>query len=279
MGIEDEDLLRAINRFLSEWTITGTQFSYSEERRQCSMRANPVCVFHFPAVRAPSHAEVQNYATTVTNEVLLALALTRDASGRVFDCVVVEHGGEAISYTVGEHYVGNLLTGWLSGESADSIERLATQLSLNPADRLLVSLYKDARSEPSPDFQYVRFWAVLEALADAREYDSDAPLVDFEWRQILNSVYNLMRECGLGTTERNWRLVNAWFAFRTAAAHHGSRLNFCQLKRPSVRAFAEHAAADIQASGDDQYLWDLRQYANLLLTRRLNGASPWANQS
>lgn len=286
-GINDADALLAVNKFLKERTITNVQFSHSMERRQRSIQANPVCVFHFPSVRAPSHVEVRNYAVALTNEVLLALALTRDASGRVFDCVVIENTGNAISYTVSENYIGNLLTGWLSGESVDTIEQFARQISRSQSDRLLVGLYKDARSEPTPDFQYVRFWAVLEALADAREYDSDAPLLDFEGNQMcdsgrkltvnggVNSVYNLMRESGIGSSQRNWRLINTWFAFRTAAAHHGSRLSFKQLKRPNVRAFAEQASAEIQAGGHDHYLWELKEDTKLLLMRRLNRTEPW----
>lgn len=286
-GIDDADALLAVNRFMKDNTITGVQFPHSKERRQRSIQTNPVCVFHFPAVRAPSPEDVRNYAVGLTNEVLLALALTRDASGRVFDCVVIEANGQAISFAESGNYVGNLLTGWLSGESADSIERLAKQIGQSQADRLLVGLYKDARSESSPDFQYVRLWAVLEALADAREYDSDEPLVDFEGNPMVdggrnltvnggvNSVYNLMRESGMGSTQRNWRLINTWFAFRTAAAHHGSRLNFRQLKRPTVRAFAEHASAEIQASARDQFLWELKEDTKMLLMRRLNRAEPW----
>jgi len=286
-GIDDADSLAVVNRFLRDHTRTGVQFPHSEDRRQRSMGANPVCVFHFPAVQAPSHSEVRDYAVALTSEMLLALALTRDASGRIFDCVVLENTGDAASYTVSEQYVGNMLTGWISGESPDSIERLAAQISRSPFDRLLVGLYKDARSEPSPDFQYVRFWAVLEALADVREYDSNAPLLDFEGNQMregervltinggVNSIYNLMRECDMGSSERNWRLINTWFAFRTAAAHHGSLMNFSQLKRPTVRAFAEKAYAEMQSSLQDQHLWELKEDTKALLVRRLNRVAPW----
>ena len=84
-----------------------------------------------------------------------------------------------------------------------------------------------------------------------------------------------MRESGMGSTQRNWRLINTWFAFRTAAAHHGSRLNFSQLKRPSVRAFAEQASVEIQASAHDHFLWELKEDTKMLLMRRLNRTEPW----
>jgi len=83
-GIDDGDSLLAVNRFLKEQTISGVQFPHSMERRQRSIQTNPVCVFRFPAVCAPSHADVRNYVVALANEVLLALALTRDASGRVW---------------------------------------------------------------------------------------------------------------------------------------------------------------------------------------------------
>jgi hypothetical protein len=84
-----------------------------------------------------------------------------------------------------------------------------------------------------------------------------------------------MRESGMGSTQRNWRLINTWFAFRTATAHHGSLLNFSQLKRPSVRAFAEQAFAEIQASAHDHFLLELRKDTKMLLMRRLNRTEPW----
>lgn len=287
-GVESTDKLNAVNKFLRERTTTGVQFGYSKERSQQSLQANPLCVFHFPAVRAPSPQEVRSYAVEITEKVLLAMALTRDASGHVFDCVVFENTGQAFSFAESPSYVGNLLTGWLSGESPETIERFATQIGRSRADRLLVRLYKDARSEPSPDFQYVRYWAVLEALADAREYDSDAPLLDFEGNQMradagrlmtinssVNSVFNLMRESSIGSTERNWRMINTWFALRTAAAHYGALTNFRQLKRPIVRTFAQNAFDAIRTASHDQYLWELKEDTKLLLMRRLNRTEPW----
>lgn len=287
-GMEGKDALVVVNKFLRERTTTGIQFGLSDERLQQSLQANPVCVFHFPAVRAPSPQEVRSYAVRVTEEVLLAMALTRDASGRVFDCVIYESTGQAFSFAESPSYVGNMLTGWLSGESPETIENFASRIGQSPADRRLVQLYKDARSESSPDFQYVRYWAVLEALADSREYDSDAPLLDFEGNQMyadsgrplvvnsgVSSVFNFMRESGVGTTERNWKMINTWFAFRTAAAHYGALGNFGQLTRPNVRAFAQNAFDTIQAVRHDQYLWELKEDVKLLLMCRLNRAKPW----
>ena len=88
----------------------------------------------------------------------------------------------------------------------------------------------------------------------------------------VNSVFNLMRESGMGTTERNWQMINTWFAFRTAVAHHGAVANFGQLTRPGVRAFAQSAIDTIRETGHDQYLWELMEDTKLLLMRRLNSA-------
>lgn len=288
-GVETIDALNSVNAFLRERTRTGVQFKYSKDRQLQSSNANPVCVFHFPAVRANSPEEVRSYAAGLAGEVLLALALTRDASGRVFDCVVFEHNGKAWSFAEADNYVGNLLTGWIAGETPETIEKYAAQVSRDVADRLLVRLYKDARSEPSIEFQYVRFWAILEALADLREYDPDDPLLDFQGNCMraesgcvltlkggVNSVLNLMRENELGTTERNWKMVNTWFAFRTSVAHHGGLANFTQLSRPAVRAFAQDALEEVRAGGGhDQFLWNLKEDVKMLLMRRLNRVVPW----
>lgn len=291
-GIDTNDAQRSVNKFLKERTKTGVQFEYSKDRQLRSLQANPVCVFHFPAVRANTPEEVRTYALRITDEVLLALALTRDASGRVFDCVVFEHNGQAWSFAESDSYVGNLLTGWLTGETPETIEKYATQVGRDASDYLLVRLYKDARSEPSIEFQYVRFWAVLEALADLREYDPDDPLLDFQSNQMrtntgrlltlnsgVNSVFNLLRENELGTTERNWKLVNTWFAFRTAVAHHGGLANFTQLSRPAVRAFAQDALNEMRTTSNDhdQFLWNLKEDAKILLMRRLNRTKPWTD--
>lgn len=288
-GIENIDALNSINNFLKQRTKTGVQFKYSKDRQLQSLQANPICVFHFPSVRANSPEEVRAYSVKTTDEVLLALALTRDASGTVFECVVFEHNGQAWSFAEAKSFHGNLLTGWISGETPDIIEKYSTQLGRDAADRLLVRLYKDARSELSVDFQYVRFWAVLEALADLREFDPDAPLLDLQGNQMravtgrlltlnggVNSVFNLLRENQLGTTERNWKMINTWFAFRTAVAHHGALANFTQLSRPPVRRFAQEALSEIHAAGGhDQFLRELKEDAKMLLMRRLNRAVPW----
>lgn len=292
-GIDTNDALRLVNKFLKERTKTGVQFEYSKDRHLRSMQANPVCVFHFPAVLANAPEEVRAYAVRITDEVLLALALTRDASGRIFDCVVFEHNGQAWSFAESESYVGNLLSDWLSGETPEIIEKYATQVGRDASDRLLVRLYKEARCEPSVEFQYVRFWAVLEALADLREYDPKDPLLDFQSNKIrandgrlltlnsgVNSVFNLFRENELGTTETNWKFINIWFAFRTAVAHHGGLANFTQLSRPAVRTFAQDALNEMRTSnGHDQFLWNLKEDAKILLMRRLNRARPWTDGS
>jgi len=290
-GITNRESLDFVNSFLKQNTATGIQFPYTEERALSDRQANPVAVFHFPAVRAPSSMVARDYARAKTEQTLLALALVRDASGEIFDSVVVEPGAgmQAVSYARAPQYRGNFLSGWLAGENPSSVEAFSGQIGRNSADAFLATLYKEARREPSQDFQYVRLWAILEALADAREYDGAAPLLNFEGHQLqdgdrlltlgggaVNRVYALLREVGIGSSARNWKHVNAWFGFRTAAAHHGSRERHHLLTRATVRALTAQAWAEIaSAGGHDSYLWEMKEDVKLLLMRRLNRAQPW----
>ena len=145
----------------------------------------------------------------------------------------------------------------------------------------LVSLYKQARREQSPDYQYLRFWQILEVMADSKNYDPDQPLLDYQGSVMLdgdqprkctgsvNTVFALLRDEGLGTTTDTWEQVNVWFAFRSAVAHHGAVAHFEALSRENVKKWARQALQKISKSGHDTYLWSLKEDAKLLLMRRL----------
>ena len=179
-------------------------------------------------------------------------------------------------------YVGNLLTGHLSGESPESLEAYLGGLSRLPINGFLVGLYREARRDRSPDFQYVRFWQILETMAESNNYDPTSPLLDYEDNVLMdgnqprqckgsiNIVFRLLRDNGIGSTDETWKNVNVWFAFRNAVAHHGSVARYHELSRATVKAWAELGHKEIaNALGHDRFLWELKENAKLLLMRRL----------
>jgi len=149
-------------------------------------------------------------------------------------------------------------------------------------NRFLVGLYREARRERGRDFQYVRFWQILETMAENKNFDPAQPLLDFDGNVMLdgsqpryskgsvNIVFRLLREAGIGSTDETWKRANVWFAFRNAVAHHGAVDRYAELSRAGVRAWAEMAISEIAVTpGHDKFLWELKEDTKLLLMQRL----------
>ena len=272
-------------------TSTRLEFSYDEVARLHARQGNPVAVIHFPSLVAVDAEEALNYAVEEANILLLALSLSRDAGGIIFDTVVLyKKTGQAVKFNVPSPYVGNLLTGGLAGENFESVRHYVKGISRAEMNRFLVGLYRDARRERTRDFQYVRYWQLLETMAEAQNYDPDDVLRDFEGtpidigsgpRRLSGSVaivFNLLRENRLGDTTATWKDVNVWFAFRNSVAHHGAITRYVELSRESVREWARIGLEELQATlGHDHFLWSLKEDVKLLLMRRLVQAASEAD--
>lgn len=282
-GLDRDDELNFVNTFLRDGTHTGIRFDEDASVREQNRRTNPVAVLYFPAIIAATAEDARDHCVEQTNVALLALALARDAGGSVFDTVIVSCAtGRAIKFAVHHPYVGNLLTGDMSGEHFDSVNSYVEGIRADPLNRFLVSLYLEARREKSRDFQYVRYWQLLETMAERRNYDPAHPLLDYSGGEMtdngqprllkgaVNIVFNLLRESCIGDTVQAWKHVNVWFAFRNAVAHHGAISQYHLLGRKSVREWAESGHRELAASPEiDPFLWALKEDVKLLLMRRL----------
>lgn len=286
-GLDSKDELNFVNQFLREQTRTGAEFIYNEALETTARQSKPVCVIHFPMIISSSIEEARDHCIEQSTSLLLALSLSRDAGGTVFEAVVIDHHlGSAVKFSVTSPYIGNLLTGHLSGESAEGLEAYLEGLISDPMNSFLTSLYREARRDRSRDFQYVRFWQILETIAESNNYDPASPLLDYEGNVMMdgsqprqtkgsvNIVFSLIRDSGVGSTTETWEKVNVWFAFRNAVAHHGSIGRFSELSREGVKAWARLGHEEIsKSSGHDRYLWELKEDTKLLLMRKLVGAN------
>jgi hypothetical protein len=284
-GLDSRDLLDFVNCFLRERTLTGLQFIYEDGLAERSREASPVCVVHFPTIVSSSIEEVRDYCIEQTSKLLMVLSLSRDAGGIAFEVVALDRRiNNATKFSISSPYVGNLLTGHISGESSESLEAYLGGLSRDPINSFLVGLYREARRDRSPDFQYVRFWQILETMAESNNYDPSSPLLDYEGNVLMdgnqprqskgsvNIVFRLLRDTGIGSTGETWKKINVWFAFRNAVAHHGSVARYAELSRATVKAWAELGHEEIsKTSGHDRFLWELKEDTKLLLMRRLVG--------
>lgn len=283
-GIGARDSHEFVNTFLEQRTSTGIVFEYGGQLELQSRRANPVCVVHFPAVQANSLDAARDYCVEKTNAVLLALALSRDAGGSIFDVVLIDrNSSRSTKFTIPNTYIGNLLTGQLAGESAESLEAYVEGILDDSMGAFLAELYKEARRERDPRYQYIRLWQLLELLADQESFDPSEPLLDYEGTVMVeengsprlskgsvHTVFRLLREAQLGSTEQTWKDVNVWFAFRSAVAHYGALQEFHRLSRVAVRSWAQLGIDEIaEAGGHDNFLDSLRWMTRLLLMQRL----------
>jgi hypothetical protein len=196
---------------------------------------------------------------------------------------VSHNTGQAVKYAVTSPYVGNLLLGDLSGEKFESVQTYLDGITSSETNRFLASLYKEARRERNRDFQYVRFWQILETMAEGRNYDPNTELRDYEGNLMkdedgrprlakgsVNTVFNLFREEQIGDTSTVWKHVNVWFAFRNAVAHHGAISRFASLSRKSIREWARTGWEELQKTPDhDVLLWMLKEDTKLVLMRQL----------
>lgn len=281
-GLDSHDALNFVNRSMQDFGFNLT-FPYGEPQANASRTENPVFLIHFPHIVSETSEQAREHCVAKAELLLLAMALSRDATGTVFEIVVLDRQlGRATKYSTATGYVGNLLTGSISGENPQQLESYLSGLEKESFNRFLVGLFKQARAERQPDFQYVRLWQILEIMADSRNYDPRAHLLDHQGNSILENgepravrnalgaVYCLVRDEGIGDSESTWQNVNVWLAFRNATAHFGAIFKFEQLRDKHNRTWAAFAIDELKKNqGHDRYLWALKEDVKLILMRRL----------
>jgi hypothetical protein len=247
--MDGADLLQAINKFFAR-TPVRLEFFYDSNLAQAHRGAKPACVVHFPAIDGPSVEEISRVAIERSATVLNALSLIRNSAGELRALVLIDEStGQAELRIIQQPYVGNLAGGMLAGEDPNTIAGTVVALSGDPQLAFFVDLIREARSERRPDFQALRYWVLLETIAEARRFPR-GPLTDVDGNPILDAkgkpeqvkekdarVFTLLKEMhghgGINPTASFaygenqialglWRRTQIWYDFRNAVAHYGS---------------------------------------------------------
>lgn len=303
-GLDAHDSFAIAHDFLATRTELKFKFPYTDDAKEISRRSKPVCVVHFPLIYAPSNEVARDYCRGRAFMLGHALSAHRGATPETICSIVYDiDADKAKLFTEEPIYRGNLAGGAISGENAETIEASVNAITKSAQMRYFYLLYSNARSEEQPDFQYLRYWQFLEAVAESKNYDEEDVLLNFNGDPILmedetpqkiagprSQVFELVKSHKLagGVGESNvfmmggekvqhslLEMVNFWYAMRNAAAHFGCFLPEDKVQKERFRYYGKCMMLKklTAKAGYDYILSDLRSIANLVLLRETRSHS------
>lgn len=260
--LDGHDVLASVNAFVKEfptWTF-GQGFDYDGAVKAQFNAGRPVCVVHFPKLIANDMEQAKAFCIDRSRILSECLCLNQGGTGKDFCVVMVDlKKGAAKLWVDSGHFGGNLLGGALGTPAG--LEAMCKKLEAQARLRFFVSLYKEARQEVDVSYQYLRYWQLLETIAETKNYpvtdamiclETNTPLLDSNGtpRTIGRSgkngdhpdtkmiVYRLISDVAAAMQTRNTSLltvfgdaagnnynlekyVSAWHAMRNATGHFG----------------------------------------------------------
>jgi hypothetical protein len=244
-GLDSSDHLVVVNEFLATRTKLPDRFDYTESMKSRSRAERPVFVAHFPLVLASSDREAADFCIAKAALLTEVLSFYRQAVGSTLSAVTMRREtGECHLFMRQQPYRGNLLGGPVSGEDPDTVRFLVERLETDLQLRYFISLYRNARGETNASYAYLRYWQLLETIAESKNFnkkdvlvdEKGLPLLDKKGRQRRASggvgiVYRLLFD-SLGKVKVTFGdpvaaaytlmdFVEGWAAMRNAAAHFG----------------------------------------------------------
>jgi hypothetical protein len=299
-GMQAYDSFNATNKFISKYTRLNVLFKYSEQIDLQTQQNNPISVAHFPKIVCDTIEEAHVFTEKRVNSFLKSMSLIRGAVGEIFDFIIVNlSNGESLRLSRSNSYIGNLLTGGLSGEQPESLSKYINSIENNVFHEFLVTLHREALREQSEDYKFLRYWSILEILAESKNYNigrTETELEDFNGNplyEILDGnfvidektggrkvvreknaiaiVYNLFKQHKWGEPYERLKRVKTWIYLRDAVAHFGSIQNYSQLKNQKAKYLLEEALTEINASvGHNPILFNLKEDVKQILMIELN---------
>ncbi|MFC6340427.1 hypothetical protein ACFP8W_00420 [Nocardioides hankookensis] len=252
---------------------------------------SPYAYLLCPRVYGQTHEAAAGLVHDLGRELIAVLALTRQASARPIATIVerVEPDGRVEGRLLyhGGGYSGNLLGGFISGESQSEILQLTQGIRSDPLLRLCADLYREALAEPSADARFLRLWSILELLSGARVGEGQPVLLSTgsEWpgqhgttSYAAPRVYQLLSEhfrarnidagAAVQPAVDLYQAVRAWYGRRNATGHYGRFL----ATDPVQSAQSWHRWAVLTSSSQAEWLSALRRAVEMILRAELLNA-------
>lgn len=206
-------------------------------------------------------------------------------------------------WTGPQTYRGNLLGGFLAGEDQSELLDMWGRLQHRPNVELLMSLYRNALSEASWEYQFFRYYNLLESVG-ADKYPNSTPVLDLQGHPRLQNnpdqtpytaaqsrgkVYLLGQEVArssglpednlIGVTANTptmtfWEMTNLWVKMRDQIAHRGrwhlAANEVESRRRMRLRIAFENLGGSADAMpGIDKALSDLKELVKMLIRHEL----------
>lgn len=235
------------------------------------MSRNDFAVFEFPNIWAADEGEADALVMAETDKLILTLAYLRYAAPRPIMVALESRTPQQIRFrSHRDVYTGNLIGGFMGGESSREVLRVGSAIATAPEVELYVNLYLEARREKQEDSRYFKLWGVLETIAINEIAAGAKVLLDdgTQWpnggttSQAAPRVFELVRSAGLAN--REWPdggdlydFVRSVYGRRNATAHYGRFLPADPVQQTQVQWYPWAIKTISSASAHPGWLWEL----------------------
>lgn len=186
MGLSHKHMLEIVNSSLVRMDID--ELPFSAEFEEQFQRATPAVLVSYDTVLAIDHDDAIRHCSAHTAQIFSLLGLDRGQKPREFACFASEYGTtQRWHYFHQPWYRGNLVSDFNPVSVANLIERCLPRLQTQPFLRLLVNTFAEATSEEDQGFALLRYWAVMELIADHYVLRRDVPIQYTDGTPILKS--------------------------------------------------------------------------------------------
>lgn len=165
VGLSHRDMWEIVNGFLES---DGSEpLPFIETTEQSFQASTPIFVISYEQVVADNVDAAFKYCAQHAQRVFSILGIDRGQKPRAFAYVVAQYDTNRWWHEfVFPGYRGNFAVDFNPVETGNLIERLLPRLETSPFSRLIVATYADATAEPEYGFAVLRFWSVMELVAE-----------------------------------------------------------------------------------------------------------------
>jgi hypothetical protein len=268
LDVYDGDVRDLINASLEKLGWPGR---VNEEAWNQRLHRDDFAMFEFPNIWASDESEADGLAMAETDRLVLTLAYLRYAAPRPILIALESFTPQQIRFrSLRAVYTGNLVGGWMGGESSRELLRVGVALATSPKVELYVNLYLEARREKQEDSRYFKLWAVLETIAINEIAAGAKVLLDngTQWpnggttSQAAPRVFELVRSAGLAG--RQWpdagdlyNFVRSVYGRRNATAHYGRFVPTNPAQQTQTQWYPWATRTLSAGSGHPGWLWEL----------------------